>query len=99
MRHEPFLSTRATDAVRAAAPRWPVEVVTDVATRAVRDALATADDVRTFEPELVFGDLALRMRDDPDRFLAMVVALAALVPLDQSPHQLLAWTQHLEVPA
>lgn len=82
----------------AAAPRWPREVAVDVAELAVEDAIATARDVRAFDPELVFGDLAIRAREQPDRFLAMVVALAALVPVDSPVPSLLAWTDHLRKP-
>jgi hypothetical protein len=83
------------DTVRAAAPHWPTNRVNWVAAQAVKDAIEIATDVRCHDPELVFGDVSLRARDDLPRLVAAVVALAAMVPVDHTVSDLLAWTEDL----
>lgn len=80
---------------RAAAPRWPANQVAFVADQAVQDAISIAVDVRTHDPALVFGDLTLRAGQDPARFVAAVVALAALIDVERPVSELLAWTDRL----
>lgn len=62
---------------------------------AVRDALELAGDVRQLDPRQVAGRLELLRRRDPDRLTALVIALAAMVPVDRPVSALLGWTDHL----
>jgi len=85
------------DTVRAAAPRWAANQTRWVAAQAVKDAVEIAVDVRSHDPELVFGDVALRAQDDLPRLVAAVAALAAMVPVDRPVSDLLAWTDDLAI--
>lgn len=79
-----LLSAVLTDEVR----KW---TQANSATDALTDALTLAFEVRTAPPT----DLRLRLRrwlnDDPERAEAVILMLAALLPLDQSPSSLLRW--------
>lgn len=66
--------------------------------QAVIDATAVAGAVRDLDPREVWGTLALWGQADPLRLYALVVALAAMVPADQAPRDLLSWTEALTGP-
>lgn len=52
-----------------------------------------AADVRELDPTEIWGRLAYRHATNPDRLLALCIALAAMVPIDDhSVDHLLAWT-------
>lgn len=70
------------------------EEVTD---RALQDAVELASDVRELDPELIWGRLATWSQRDPVRLCAAVVALAAMVQIDEPVSRLLAWVDHLEL--
>lgn len=61
---------------------------------AYRDALALADLVREEDPNVVFGALA---HYTPDQLSVLAVALAAMVPTDRTPADLLGWLNNTEV--
>lgn len=58
---------------------------------AVADALTLAFDVRTAPPTQTRLRLRRWMDADRDRLIALLMTLAALVPLDQSPESALRW--------
>lgn len=73
---------------------------TRVVARAATDAAELAGDVRDLDPTEVWGRLADWRESDPDRLLAVAVALAAMVPIQHhTAGQLLAWTDRLIPPA
>jgi hypothetical protein len=61
------------------------------------DAVELASDIREVDPREVWGRLARWARENPNRLYAAVVALAAMVPIEEPVSRLLAWTDHLEV--
>jgi hypothetical protein len=66
-----------------------------MASQAKRDAADLVVDVRDLDPRQVWGRLVMWGREDPPRLVAATVALAAMVPVDISIAELLAWTEHL----
>lgn len=88
-------SSRKRD--RSACPWVPQEDVPEVARQAHEDAVALAADVHDVDPREIWGRLARWNQRDPIRLYAACVALAAMVPIEESVSRLLAWTDHLEV--
>lgn len=65
------------------------------ADHATRDAMDLAVAVRDVDPRDLWAELQSVVRDEPRRLLAMVVALAAMVPVETPVSVLLAWTDAL----
>jgi hypothetical protein len=52
----------------------------------------TVADLRCYGPRWSTTELTALQRSDPGRFVDLVVALAALVPVEQPVDVLLSWT-------
>lgn len=66
-----------------------------VARTAATDATRLAGDVRELDPRQVWQRLTGWAHTEPERLLAVVVALAAMVDVDRPAGELLAWTHGL----
>lgn len=84
------------DAAYRACTAVPCRQRAATAHRAVLDAMDLAGAVRTLDPREVWGSLELWNRRTPARLYAAIVALAAMIPQDQAPSALLAWTEQLK---
>lgn len=62
---------------------------------AVLDAMNVVGAVRNLDPDDVWQELRVWALNDRHRLFAAVIALAAMVPQDKTPSQLLAWTEPL----
>lgn len=79
-------SASARNRYRRACPRFTHRE--ELAERAQRDAVALAGLVREEDPVVVFGALSYYSHE---QLAVLAVALAAMVPPDRSPADLLAW--------
>lgn len=64
-----------------------------VAIDAISDALQIVFQVRTSRPAALRDLLRTMIEDEPNRALLLILTLASLVPLDESPNVLLRWLQ------
>src|SRR5690348_3854463 len=68
----------------------------DRARQADRDALRIADDVRQLDPNQVWGAINRLGKEDPERLLATVISLAAMVdPAAYTDGAPPTWTEHI----
>jgi DNA-binding CsgD family transcriptional regulator len=59
----------------------------------IAEAFRIAFRVRNGRPAELRGDLRRMLLNDPDHAVALLMSMAALVPLDESPDVLLRWLQ------
>lgn len=94
-RRSNWVDDRAQERARAVEACPHVDNPVDTANEAAVDALYLVEAVRELDPREVWGRLAIWAEDTPVRLLAVVVALAAMVPADRPVSDLLKWTDGL----
>lgn len=97
-RRSNWLDDRAQERARAIQACPHVDNPVETADNAALDALYLVEAVRELDPREVWGRLAIWAEETPIRLLAVTVALAAMVPEDQSLSALLAWIEQVTSP-
>jgi hypothetical protein len=82
-----------TSSPRHHAPHIDPDHAPRIAEKAQEDAMDLAMAVRDLGPSDVWGRLHQCAGEDPVRLVAACVALAAMVPVDTSVSELLAWLE------